>query len=561
MVSNTFSILVTFLLKRKAEVIRVIFFSIFVYSLVSIPPIFLGKLVDEAIKNKELKISLFFLIIGIAVLALIIERIFWYYLTRFSSKLIHNQYMASVEDILKKERQLFQKTKIGEIIDLFSRYINEYEKIFTSFISSFIPSILAILIILAAVFYISNGTIFFVTLLVQLCIFLVSFYFFKLYSEALKKHTKSCYELSDEWVELLGNNKIIQNEFSFSMALQRLEKVVGTMAANFVKRSRSQSLVASFINFGQSLSVLIIIWALLFFLKNESVTLGSILTVVALNGILGSHFRIVSEFLLSSKNFSCYHQDYQKIFQAKTYLNTRHNKIEDFKKITIKPSDIIKSGKKILHLEKEFNIYKGEKICVLGLSGAGKSTFLSYFFNSNLEYQNLVFVNDCPVSDINSEDYQKCVRICFQENELLSGQGYNSWFQREVDSKKAENLLRQLHFPDDIVSGERYIEPWSGNISGGEAKRLNVIRLLLQPGEVNILDEPTTGLNVSLSKKTWDVIFDVLANKTLICATHDLNYVHNFHKVIIVDEGKIVADVLPSELEGNSFFIKIKDKL
>ena len=143
----------------------------------------------------------------------------------------------------------------------------------------------------------------------------------------------------------------------------------------------------------------------------------------------------------------------------------------------------------------------------------------------------------------------------------MSGSGYDAFFHRSVDPRHAYTLLSELDLPEDIAAGKRSMEPWAGNISGGEAKRLNVARLLSQPGEVNILDEPTTGLNVSLSHKTWKCILRYVEGSTLLCATHDLTFIDHFDRVLIVDAGRIVADLKPGELKHNSHFAKIRDSL
>ena len=548
------------LTREKGSVAKTLTLSLLVYALMSLPPILLGRLVDQTVLRTSVNYQFYFLIFAVALLSLGLERLFSSFLTDLSSRLIKDRYVGSVRDILEKERRLFETVKIGEIIDVFSRFISGYEGVIIALLSALIPSMLAVMILLGAVFIVSNAMVLLTVASVQVVVFYMLLWFLRRYATSLKQYTISCYQLSDAWVELLGNNKVIQSEFSFDYALRRLNDSVSRMADYFIRKSVAHDKVKSFVSFGQTLSLLMIVIILVFYLRNNVITVGTIITVIALNSLLSSHMRVISDFMVTMRNFANASNDFLKIQQAHRYL--QHGKrVPHIDTLCLKPLDVVKNGATILTLENEFTVHRGERICVLGLSGAGKTTFLSLFFNAHRNYQDKVHVNGIPVTQIDSANYQALVRISFQENELLSGQGYVEWFQREVDKTRAEQLLARLYMPHDIVTGERRLEPWSSNISGGEAKRLNIARLLIAPGDVNVLDEPTAGLNVSLSKRMWELIFSCLRDRAILCATQDLTYLQHFDRVLIIDDGKVAADIPPSQLEENPFFLKIRDQL
>lgn len=546
--------------KQKAAIGKTLSLSVLVYTLASLPPVFLGRFVDRTIEGGSVNYRLILIIIIVSCGSLGLERLCSYYLTAFSSTLITDRYMRSVKELLVKERKLFEQVKIGEIIDLFSRFITGYESVFTSFISSFAPSLLAVLILAGAIAFVAHIGVLGVVVAAQALLFYLLLYFLGRYAGALKQYTVSCYQLSDVWVEILGNTKVIQGEFSFAQALRRLDRSVSEMARRFVKKSLAQDMVGSFVNFGQTMALLVVIVVLVYYLRSARISIGSILTVITLNYILHAHVRTISDFLVKVRNFTTACADYKKIAQAAAYVIADGQPLDRIETICIAPTTIVKDDTAIVTIEKPFHMRRGEKICVLGLSGAGKTSFFSLLFNAHIDYRRFVTVNGVPASQINSEQYQRLVRISFQENELLSGQGYQEWFQRHVDPARAREILESLHLPRDIVTGARRLDPWSGNISAGEAKRLNIARLLMAPGDLNVLDEPTASLNGSLSQQTWAVIFDCLRERTVLCSTHDLTCAHHFNRVVIIDEGRIVADVAPEALENNVHFLRIRDK-
>lgn len=87
------------------------------------------------------------------------------------------------------------------------------------------------------------------------------------------------------------------------------------------------------------------------------------------------------------------------------------------------------------------------------------------------------------------------------------------------------------------------------NISGGEAKRLSLLRLINRPSDFNLFDEPTASLDKEMGSKVWEVIFSSFNRRGLICATHDLAALPSFDRVIVIRQGKVIADGHWCELE------------
>ncbi|WVV47049.1 hypothetical protein THH46_18385 [Pseudomonas sp. NA13] len=94
---------------------------------------------------------------------------------------------------------------------------------------------------------------------------------------------------------------------------------------------------------------------------------------------------------------------------------------------------------------------------------------------------------------------------------------------------------------DEIVT-TRQVRENASNISGGEAKRLSLLRLINKPGKFNMFDEPSASIEPRLTTPLWDLLFDVFAGQGLICVTHDVDHLHRFDRVIVMHDGAIVED-------------------
>ena len=530
------------------------------YILMAIPPIYMGRVTDTMIQSGELDV-LSCLIMGLtSLLGFGAETLQSHVTSSLSRSFLQEKYLNLMDLLLRKERKLFEKIKIGELIDVFSRYINGFESMIIQVVSSLLPSLLAILVLTTTIYFVGNFEILLWVTLIHGSFSLLIWFFLSSYSQKIQHYTQSCYELSDQWVELLGENKIIQSHHSFKYILHRLKNYVQKMTHALVAKTRSSDFIRNLTSFSHFFSTLILLLILLTYLKKGHITVGEILTLLTLSTMIHTQLGTLSHFALSLRDFKAYHGDFQKTQQARSYLHpgTKQSS-KDFSHITITPHTVKKNQTKILHIEKPLTIRKGEQVCVLGISGAGKTTLLSHFFHSHLEYQPYVLINHTPTSQLPSDAVQDLISLCFQENHILSG-GHKDWLQKELTSEEqrsAQELLTALRLPQDLISEEKKLDPYGTNISGGEAKRLNVGRSLFEIKEVHVFDEPTTGLNPALSKKVWDLIFEKTQGKTLICSAHDLSYLEHFQRVIIVDEGKIAADTTPPELSQYEVFKKI----
>lgn len=550
-------------MKRIGSFVTVVVLAACSQFLTAAPPVLLGRLVDHSVGAGRLDTHLACLIIGLAVVAFVVDRLLSKSLSRFASKLIHERFQSAVSILLTRERRLHAEFTIGEIIDVFSRYINSFEQVLTVLLSNTVPAALAIIIFVTAIFMVSSPLVWSVVVAIQVLLFVVSYWNIRLYSRKLKGYTKACYGLSDEWVEILGNSKIIQANNAFSYASRRLDQKLQAMVDNLFAKTHAENRISSSNMFLSVFSSLTVISVLLVEHVQGRVSVGGILTTLTLSTLLQGFNRQIVDFLISKRNYDGYRADFERISGFDSFVNHESSSVavKKFETIRLDPLRVVKEGRDILKLTQSLEFQKGEKVAIIGLSGSGKTTLMSLFFHANRDLQEHVFVNGIPTHQLAYDSIQTLVKISFQENDIMSGSHFEDWLFCDGRAETSSSLLADLHLPSDIIGGTRTLQPYSGNISGGEAKRLNVARLLRNHGEMNVLDEPTTGLNRSLTNRVWDVIFRDLADKTLLCSTHDLDALGRFDRVLIVDEGEVVADIPPTALPDNVHYLRICDRL
>ncbi len=196
-----------------------------------------------------------------------------------------------------------------------------------------------------------------------------------------------------------------------------------------------------------------------------------------------------------------------------------------------------------------FKINKGEFVSITGKSGCGKSTLLYILSTMDTDYRGKLFIdNECMENKSERElAYVRNEKIGFVfqfhyllnefsvlKNVMLPGFKSNKLNDEQL-TIKAQKLLKDLGI-DKLESKMAY------QLSGGEKQRVAIARSLINDPLIIMCDEPTGNLD----SKNTDLVFEILNEltntfqKTLLVVTHDNNFAEKTHRIIKMDDGKIV---------------------
>ena len=200
-----------------------------------------------------------------------------------------------------------------------------------------------------------------------------------------------------------------------------------------------------------------------------------------------------------------------------------------------------------------FDVKEGEFFAFLGENGAGKSTTINILCTilEKTGGEVKVFGNELGKDD---DAIRQSIGIVFQ-NSVLDGKltVKENLFTRGAyyGLDKKEIMKRLDSFMDRFELGAI----WGRNyekLSGGQRRRVDIIRALLNKPRLLFLDEPTTGLDPMSRKIVWDYIEYLRKEKhmTIFLTTHYMEEVRDADHVIILDKGRIIADDTPAGLKN-----------
>lgn len=172
-----------------------------------------------------------------------------------------------------------------------------------------------------------------------------------------------------------------------------------------------------------------------------------------------------------------------------------------------------------------FSIKNGEKICVIGKSGEGKTTFLNLFTNFLKTDTGERLIDGKVYEKLNGKFFQSNVTIISQETELFNiSLRENITLGQKIEEKTLLDIFGKLDlltWVQNLENGLKTIVGEKGiKLSAGQKQRINLIRGIMLNREVVLLDEPTSHLDSATEQKVIDFLTDYLSDKTTIIVSH-----------------------------------------
>jgi len=195
------------------------------------------------------------------------------------------------------------------------------------------------------------------------------------------------------------------------------------------------------------------------------------------------------------------------------------------------------------------DIEKGEFVFIVGVSGAGKSTFIKMLFREVLPSEGTLTVNGRNVVRMLHRDVpylRRGLGVIFQDYRLLPDKTVyeNVAFAMQVIEASRRTMQRSVNSVLDVVGLREKYKCFPSQLSGGEQQRVAIARAIVNDPAIVIADEPTGNLDPDTS---WDImdIFKRIntSGTTIVMATHDKMIVDAMQKrVVAIEDGRIVRD-------------------
>ena len=459
--------------------------------------------------------------------------------TQISSKIFDNY--ASREYIFFK-----QKNSSAIIRDLLIEVSEFCERFVLPFVNV-VLEILIVIVLFSFLFFIEMK----ITIFFSIYIILVSYIFFKIIKKRILKAGELRSDIDEKKFSILNNFirniktiKIKNNEIYFSRTFKNYIKDFEDSYANF--------------NYVQVLSKPVL----------EVLGIIFIFSWIIINLYFGANFNelfltvslVIFVCLRTLPSINKIVYSYGQIKYAKPSIqivNDELNKLDKdqsfFKKKSLITFDKFLSMNNIdykyldnsvnLFSNLNFKISKGDKICILGKSGAGKTTLIELISGLLKPIKGNIIIDEKKIFDPNLE-YLNLVYMP-QDLLLINGSIANNitFNNKNVDQKKLQesiNYSELSNFVNSLNKKENENVGELGNkLSGGQKQRIGLARCFYENPDFIILDEALNAIDEKTRTKILHKIFKFFAHKTIIYITHDKSFLEFFDKKYYLKDGSL----------------------
>ncbi|MBC7319694.1 ABC transporter ATP-binding protein [bacterium] len=208
------------------------------------------------------------------------------------------------------------------------------------------------------------------------------------------------------------------------------------------------------------------------------------------------------------------------------------------------------SDKRVLK-DVSLSMERGEKLAIIGESGAGKTTLaLTLLGLCKGRVEGKISIDGIEITKLDKRTLKELrwrkISIAFQNIDAINpalriGEQLIEIIVEKGDKSLKEAYLEVANLINLLGLHESYLERFPSQLSGGEKRKIIIAMALVNSPEIIILDEPTSSLDVNARDEITEVLRDVLDDKTVIINTHDLKLAYELsNKIAVLYGGRIL---------------------
>ncbi|HDR8856168.1 TPA: ABC transporter ATP-binding protein [Burkholderia territorii] len=204
----------------------------------------------------------------------------------------------------------------------------------------------------------------------------------------------------------------------------------------------------------------------------------------------------------------------------------------------------------------DLHIEPGQRVGLIGKSGAGKSTVLALLQRFYDTQDGAVKVDGQDVKTITQDSLRHAIALVPQDISLLHRTIYDNIAYGRPDATREEVLAaardaRCAEFIEampegyDTIVGDRGVK-----LSGGQRQRIAIARAILKDAPILLLDEATSALDSASEEAIQSALDRLMVGRTVIAIAHRLSTLRNFDRIIVMNNGKVIDDGSPDVLRN-----------
>jgi len=453
-----------------------------------------------------------------------------------------------------------EQRRVGELTSRLTSDVTQLQDVFAFTLAEFVRQITTVLIGITLIFWVSSKL-----SLVMLSTFPFIILGAVLFGKFIRRLSKKVTDdlagantVAEETLQSIQSVKAFTNE---SFEVGRYETVLDRVVGNSLNAARYRGLFISFVIFSIFGGIILVLWFGLGLVESGELTIGKLISfilyttfIAAAAGGLGELYGQIQKTLGASERIVEIldsEDEIQKSAENGPLISDPVAGFLEFRKVNFsypsRPEIPVLSNL-------DFTIKPGQKVALVGQSGAGKSTIVQLLMRFYDRNQGEIRLDGNPLEKVDLQHLRKNIGIVPQEVLLFGGtieenirygKPSASLDEIKVAAEKANAWQFIQSFPDGLqtVVGERGVK-----LSGGQRQRIAIARAILKNPSILVLDEATSSLDSESETLVQQALDRLMENRTTIIIAHRLATVRKADRIFVIQGGRITEEGTHQEL-------------
>jgi len=208
-------------------------------------------------------------------------------------------------------------------------------------------------------------------------------------------------------------------------------------------------------------------------------------------------------------------------------------------------------GKKAVIEGLSLHIRAGEKIGLVGRSGAGKSTIVNLLLRLYDVEKGRILIDGQDIAGVTQESLRSAVGMVTQDTSLLHRSvrdnlvygrpgADDAQMQRAAERAEAHDFILGLVDAKGRTGYDAHVGERGVKLSGGQRQRVAIARVMLKDGPILLLDEATSALDSEVEVAIQHSLYKLMEGKTVVAIAHRLSTIAAMDRLVVMDKGRIV---------------------
>ncbi|MBE9466254.1 ABC transporter ATP-binding protein [Dyadobacter subterraneus] len=497
------------------------------------------------------------------ILVLVFQSIFAflriYLFTRVSERAMADLRRDTYSKIITLPLEFLEQRRVGELTSRVTSDVSQLEGVLSFTIAEFFRQVATLVVGIAIISYTSWKLTLF--MMATFPILVVASAFFGRYIRRLSKKAQDELAAANVIVEeTLQSVNVVKAFTNEHLEVKRYESALGRVVQLALRASSFRGGFVSFIIFAIFGGIVGVIWFGAGLVQSGEMSLSDLFTFILYTTFIGASIGGMGDLYAQiNKTVGASERIFELLRETSEVTvedSAEEPKAHVLGEIEYRDVHFSYPSRADLPVLKGISLHvkAGEKIALVGYSGAGKSTIIQLLMRFYKHQSGQILIDGKSVTDYGISELRKNIAIVPQEVMLFGGTIYENIAYGRPSATASEifEAAKKAYatefidtFPEkfETIVGERGIK-----LSGGQRQRIAIARAILKDPKILILDEATSSLDAESEKLVQIALDELMKNRTTIVIAHRLSTIRKVDSIYVIREGQIAESGSHQEL-------------